>query len=70
MKKFIKIYDMWGKIFVLNTDNIICVRRFEGMDEDFAGCKSIVEYGSGFMDEIYMPIDVQDFYEEFLSETD
>jgi hypothetical protein len=66
MKKFIKIYDNWGQFLVLNTANIICVRKYDGTDEDFAGCKSIVEYGSGYLDCIYMPIDVQDFYEEFL----
>ena len=66
MTKFIKIYDNWGKFFVLNVANIICVRKFDGTDEDFKGCKSVVEYGSGFMDNIYMSIDVQAFYEEFL----
>ena len=66
MTKFIKIYDNWGKFFVLNVANIICVRKFDGTDPDFAGCKSIIEYGSGFIDNIYMSVDVQDFYEEFL----
>ena len=72
MKKFIKIYDNWGTCFVLNTANIICVRKHVSciVDEDFDGVKSVVQYGSGFMDEIYMSVDVQDFYEEFLSETD
>ena len=71
MKKFIKIYDKWGTCFVLNTANIICVRRHVShiVDEDFDGVKSVVQYGSGFMDEIYMSVDVQDFYKEFLSET-
>ena len=68
MKKFIKIYDKWGTCFVLNIDNIICVRKFDGTDPELEGCKSVIEYGSGFMDQIYMPIDVQDFYEEFLYE--
>ena len=66
MTKFIQIYDHWGVLRVLNADNIICVRKFEGEDPDFVGCKSIIEYGSGFMDIVYMTEDVQDFYEKYL----
>ena len=66
MTKFIKIYDNWGTFSVLNVDHIVAVIKYRGNDEDFAGVKSVVQYGSGFMDEVYMSIDVQDFYEEFL----
>lgn len=63
---FVKLYDNWGTLTVLNVANIIRIKEFPTSMADvdsMSGVKSQVEYGSGFLDVVYMSEDVQGVYE-------
>jgi len=51
MSEFIKLKDYEGKIHILNKDNIIHIKEKVCSGSDY---ESVIEYGSGFLDAIYM----------------
>ncbi len=51
--KLIKFIDYDGETHFLNSENIIAIRPFYPIDDDDAR-HSRIEYGSGWMDAVYM----------------
>jgi len=63
---FIEITDAWGDFTVLNPNYIIRIKAFEYHEPDhnldMTAVQSVIEYGSGFLDVIYMNIKVKDVW--------
>ena len=51
--ELIKLIDTWGDIHYLNINHIISIRPFKSICEDNQANSSI-EYGSSWMNSIYM----------------
>jgi hypothetical protein len=58
LKQFIKINDIWGRLYLLNIRTILAVITNDREDEDYSAANSIIQYGSGFMDEVFVKRDV------------
>ena len=58
----IKIYDYRGHFSVLNPSYIIRIRRCEP-HSGYGDAKTVIEYGSGFLEVIFLNEDVQEVFE-------
>jgi hypothetical protein len=58
---FIRIKDKWGRVYNLNVYHILAVKEFEVIDDEYyAGVKTVIEYGSGYIYEVYLTEDVDE----------
>ena len=59
----IRIVDFYNQVWFLNPNHIISVREFlPPYDEDLKGVKSAIQFGSGFVDEIYLDKTIDEVY--------
>lgn len=61
---FIKFTDNWQRDIVLNVNHIIAVMPcLDNTDKDFEGVRTRIQYGSGYMDEIYLSESVDEVFD-------